>query len=77
MSPVIWAKSRSKRMPDRSLVKAAVDGVSIEGSLNRGDFSPRTLLGRRLLEIRSRSADPVNQMVWEDLERELVSRRGG
>ena len=77
MSPAVWKKSKSKRIPDRSLVKANVDGISVESPIDRGDFVPRTPLGRKLWEIRSRMAEPESQLIWEDLDRELGSRRGG
>jgi hypothetical protein len=77
MSPAVWMKSKSKRMPDRSLVKANVDGIGIESPIDRGVFVPRTSMGKRLWEIRSRILRPGSQLIWEDLDRDLGSRRGG
>jgi hypothetical protein len=43
-----------------------------------GEYTPRTPLGRELVEIRKRivaSGQPL--LDWDDLEREVAERRGG
>jgi hypothetical protein len=70
---VIWRydfvvmASNAKKLPETAL--PLVPGE---------EFKPRTPLGRRLWKLRKRivaSGEPL--LDWDDLEREIVERRGG
>ncbi len=61
--------------PPNQLHNSSADKVTVAHS--QAPYQPKTPLGQRLWEIRSRivaSSPPL--LGWEDIEREVIERRG-